>query len=73
MDYKIHNFAPDSDIIEVVFYGSERNNNRDKIVVTIDRDACGTVKVSLLEKLEGTDSRTICRMVLGQAGFTDKL
>lgn len=68
MDYKIHNFAPDSDIIEVVFYGSERNN-KDKIVVTIDRDAYGTVRVSVSDKLEGTDSR----MVLGQKGFTDKL
>ena len=69
MDYKIHNFAPDSDIIEVVFYGSERNNNKDKIVVTIDRDAYGTVRVSVSDKLEGTDNR----MVLGQKGFTDKL
>ena len=67
MDYKIHNFAPDADIIEVVFYGSD--NNKDKIVVTIDRDAYGTVRVSVSDKLEETDSR----MVLGQKGFTDKL
>ena len=69
MDYKIHNFAPDSDIIEITFYGSERNNDKDKIIVTIDRDAYGTVRVSVSDKLEGTDSR----MALGQAGFTDKL
>jgi hypothetical protein len=61
VDYKVNNFAPDMDVIQMEF-GKHIDSC---ITVTVDRDENGQVNVLVVDNFDGSEHR----MILGQPGL----
>jgi hypothetical protein len=65
MNFTIENLAPDTDVVHMTF-----GEHPDSLVtVTVSREANGEVCIHLVDNLDGGERR----IVLGQAGYTDKI
>lgn len=69
MNYFVDNFSPKRDAIAVTITNTNLKSDPDRILITVERDHSGFVYLSILDNLDGSESR----MVLGEKDFTSML